>query len=202
MKLFGQLVTILMLFNADVYSRPVRRVSLAEMFDAAEFVVIAQVSGTEDGVIRKQILNGHEDAKQMLAPVRVIRILKGAATLSDTKLSWFQPITKAPSGASGFEPLIGGYYVMFLKSELGLQRLRAVTGDDDPDMSLFLVGRDEPTIKNSSDPMTVTKQLLMNNELAVHAFRLEEPQQSLPPVSGTRGTPAAYAPAAPGIPER
>ena len=29
-----------------------------------------------------------------------------------------------------------------------------------------------------------------------------EPQQSLPPVSGTRGTSAAYAPVAPGIPER
>ena len=29
-----------------------------------------------------------------------------------------------------------------------------------------------------------------------------ESQQTLPPVSGTRGTPAAYAPAAPGIPER
>jgi hypothetical protein len=29
-----------------------------------------------------------------------------------------------------------------------------------------------------------------------------EREQSLPPVSGTRGTPAAYAPAAPGIPER
>lgn len=27
-------------------------------------------------------------------------------------------------------------------------------------------------------------------------------EQTLPPVSGTRGTPAAYAPAAPGIPER
>ena len=30
----------------------------------------------------------------------------------------------------------------------------------------------------------------------------KEPEQSLPPVSGTRGTPAAYAPVAPGIPER
>jgi hypothetical protein len=30
----------------------------------------------------------------------------------------------------------------------------------------------------------------------------KEPEQSAPPVSGTRGTPSAYAPAAPRIPER
>ena len=38
--------------------------------------------------------------------------------------------------------------------------------------------------------------------MMVRRIEIQEPEQSLPPVSGTRCTPAAYAPAAPGIPER
>ena len=101
--------------------------------------------------------------------------------INDTEIHTVQVVDRNP-----FLPFIStrGTYSSTISSVIALDVLDF--GVTSPEIVAAL----ETIRASKSHP---TKELLVPEKIA---------EQTLPPVSGTRGTPAAYAPAAPGIPER
>jgi hypothetical protein len=136
------IISAMLLTISSAIARPVRIWTVEDLLSESDFVVLAQVQDVTDGPTHTKLMRD-VPAIEKRSTLRVVHFFKQNAAVAQMTLKWYQPEEWPPSGPSGFKPELGGYYLMFLKRDLGLQRFQSVTGEIDPDMGLFPVSRSE-----------------------------------------------------------